>query len=259
VPPPPRGQRDAEGAPANAQLRWRADEAAIGYRPQLSQALPSTLPATLVAFYLPQFHTFPENDAWWGKGFTEWTNATKARPLFDGHYQPHLPSNGFYDLRDRHVQHQQIREAKAHGIDAFCFHYYWFGGRRLLERPVDEFLSDKKADIEFCLCWANENWTRAWDASEREILIEQTYSPKNDIDFIESLLPFFRDRRYLRVDGKPLLVVYRPQQIPEPAATVRRCAIPLSGLPHCSPRALAATGSGSSSALMSRPKASQLQ
>ena len=176
-----------------------------------------------IAFYLPQFHPIPENDAWWGKGFTEWTNTTRAQPLFAGHYQPHLPADfGYYDLRTPEVRHEQIDYARRYGIDAFCFHYYWFAGRRLLERPVEDFLADAAADFEFCLCWANENWTRRWDASEHEILVEQTYSPANDIAFIESLLPFFRDRRYLRVRGAPLLVVYRPQQIPDPRTTVRR-------------------------------------
>jgi lipopolysaccharide biosynthesis protein len=179
-----------------------------------------------VAFYLPQFYPFPENDSWWGKGFTEWTNVTKAQPLFAGHYQPHLPTDlGFYDLRVRETQREQIALATAYGVDAFCFHYYWFGGKRLLDRPVDEFLADKGASIQFCLCYANENWTRRWDAAEHEVLIEQDYYDGWEEDFCESILPFVKDERYLNINGRPLLIVYRPQHFPDAkqsAARMRR-------------------------------------
>jgi lipopolysaccharide biosynthesis protein len=174
------------------------------------------LSAKLVAFYLPQFHPIPENDVWWGQGFTDWTTTTKARPLFEGHYQPHLPSDlGFYDLRIRQARHDQIKFAKAYGIDAFCYHYYWFSGKRILHEPLEDMVQDEGCNMPFCLCWANENWTRRWDGGKREVLIAQEYRPEDDAEFVKSLIPFFQDRRYLRKAGAPILIVYYPQQLPD--------------------------------------------
>lgn len=173
-----------------------------------------------IAFYLPQFHPVPENDEWWGKGFTEWRNVTKARPLFPGHYQPHLPADlGFYDLRLPGVREAQAELAREHGIHGFCYYHYWFNGRRILERPFNEVLASGKPDFPFCLCWANENWTRIWDGGEKNVLLEQKYSHEDDLAHIESLIPAFRDERYIRIDGKPLFLVYRTELMPDPART----------------------------------------
>jgi hypothetical protein len=175
--------------------------------------------ARLIAFYLPQFHPIPENDEWWGKGFTEWTNTANARPLFKGHYQPHVPADlGFYDLRLPEARAAQAAMAREYGIEAFCYYHYWFAGRRLIERPFNEVLASGEPDFPFCLCWANQTWTGIWHGTPNRILIEQTYPGMEDHRrHFETLLPALSDKRYLRVDGKPLFVIYAPKEIPESA------------------------------------------
>lgn len=168
-----------------------------------------------VAFYLPQFHPTPENDAWWSTGFTEWSNVTKAAPLWPGHYQPRLPADlGFYDLRLPEVREAQAALARAHGISAFCYHHYWFSGRRLLSRPFDEVLASGAPDLPFALCWANESWSRVWDG-DNSVLMEQTYEGDELRRHAEWLGPVFADPRYLRVHGRPLFVIYRVTNLPE--------------------------------------------
>lgn len=166
----------------------------------------------LIAFYLPQFHTFKENDEWHGKGFSEWTNVTKAIPQFTGHNQPQLPIDvGFYDLSTDKVMYRQIELAKNYGIYGFCFHYYWFSGKRLMEKPIFNYLNNKELDFPFCLCFANENWSKNWDGGDKEVLIEQKFLEDDPKQFAQDIMPFFEDERYIKINNKPILVVYKPQ------------------------------------------------
>lgn len=202
---------------AEGPAGWRAD------RPPLT-----------LAFFLPQYHPVPENDDWWGKGFTEWRNVASARPQFRGHYQPHMPGElGFYDLRLPEVRDRQAELARACGLDGFVFYHYWFNGKRLLERPVDEILSSGRPEFPFCLAWANENWTRRWDGGDNEILMAQRYSPEDDLAHIRALRPALTDDRYLTRDGKPVLLLYRSSLLPDARATTdlwrseaERCGLP---------------------------------
>jgi len=174
----------------------------------------------LIAFYLPQFHPIPENDEWWSKGFTEWTNVAKAKPLFKGHYQPHIPADvGFYDLRLAETREAQAEMAKEYGIYGFCYYHYWFKGKRLLNRPFDEVLASGKPGFPFCLCWANESWTRAWDGRSGEYLIKQSYCEEDDRRHIKWLVRVFQDKRYIRVGDRPLFLVYRASKLPDPVKT----------------------------------------
>ena len=173
-----------------------------------------------IAFYLPQFHPIPENDKWWGKGFTEWTNVVQAKPLFPGHYQPHIPADlGFYDLRLEEARIAQAELARDYGIYGFCYYHYWFNGKMLLDRPFNEVLLTGKPDFPFCLCWANEEWTRAWDGRSGQTLIGQEYSDQDDINHIRWLINAFRDERYIRLNDKPLFLVYRASKLPNTIKT----------------------------------------
>jgi Glycosyltransferase WbsX len=182
---------------------------------------PACSSVQLIAYYLPQFYIIPENEEAWGRGFTEWTNVTRALPQFAGHYQPHLPSDlGFYDLSNEEALERQVALARKYGISGFCIHYYWFGGRRLLEKPVATLYRRKDLDIRFCLCWANETWSRRWDGSEDDVLVPQVRTPESEKQFIEDAVRYMDDPRYIEIDGRPVLVVYRSELLVDPERTI---------------------------------------
>lgn len=222
LPASPQGQ-PAEDGIRERRARIRAGQPAIGHVPYRTAPLPDDIPAKLIAFYLPQFHRIAENDAWWGKGFTEWRNVTRALPQFEGHAQPRLPGDlGFYDLGNAQVMHEQARLAREYGIAAFCFYFYWFSGRTLLETPLRNWLADPSLDMPLCLCWANEKWARRWDGRGDDILIDQRHSAEDDLAFIGHVAQYMRDPRYLHIEGKPMLLVYRPGLLPDIQATASR-------------------------------------
>ena len=175
----------------------------------------------LIAFYLPQYYPDPHNEAWWGKGSTEWTNTTKAKPQYIGHNQPRLPGElGFYDLRLQSNIYRQVELARYYGIYGFCFYYYWFDGERLLDLPLDRFVNDESIDFPFSLCWCNEDWSRQWSGSSNTTLISQSRTEESYRRLIHSCLPYFSKRNYIRIDGRPVFTVYKPDEIPNPKATL---------------------------------------
>ncbi len=178
--------------------------------------------AKTIAFYLPQFHAFEDNDQWWGTGFSEWRNVARGTPRYAGHYQPRIPRDlGFYDLNDKSILPKQAEMAKASGIDAFCFYYYWFNGKRLMDMPLDMF-ADADIDQEFSIMFANENWTKTWDGFDSEVLIKQDYRDEDEDDFIEDTARYMRHERYTHVNGRPLFIIYRPGLLPNPRETLAR-------------------------------------
>ncbi|WP_299821845.1 glycoside hydrolase family 99-like domain-containing protein [uncultured Pontibacter sp.] len=179
----------------------------------------------VLAFYLPQFHPIPENDKWWGKGFTEWTNVTKAKPLFKGHLQPKFPADlGYYDLRVPEVREQQAEMAKEYGVDGFVYYHYWFGnGKRLLNKPFDDVLASQTPNFPFCLCWANETWSGVWHGAPNKVLIKQEYPGiEDEKEHFKYLFNAFKDPRYIKVDGKPLFMVYNAINLPNPKEFAER-------------------------------------
>ncbi len=177
--------------------------------------------AKVLAIHLPQFHPTPENNEWWGEGFTEWTNVINAKPLFKGHYQPHLPADmGFYDLRLPDARNAQAEMAKAYNIDGFCYYHYWFGGKRLLHEPIDGILASKNPDLPFCYFWANESWSRRWVGEEKEVLIKQEYSEEDDRNHATWLVESFKDERYIKIGNRPLFLIYKPYDLPNPQRTM---------------------------------------
>jgi hypothetical protein len=209
-----------DSLPQGIQQAERGESPAFVQHQQEPPPPSSDAEVKAIAFYLPHYHPIPENDAWWGKGVTEWTHVTRATPQFAGHYQPQLPGElGFYDLRYDDVRERQARLAREHGIHGFCYSYSWFNGRRVLERPLEMMLEAGTPDFPFCICWANENWTGRWDGLDQEVLIEQTYDETSDLAFIEDVLPILKDPRYIRIREAPLLLVYRVDLLPDPVHT----------------------------------------
>ena len=179
-------------------------------------------PFKTIAFYFPQYHPFEENDRFWGKGFTEWTNVAKAKPLFASHYQPRLPVHmGYYDLRLVENMVEQARIAKNYGVDGFAYHFYWFAGRTVMETPLQNMIKNNNVSINFCLSWANENWSRRWDGLDSDVLLRQEHSLDDSAKLLDHLLQYFRDERYIKVNGAPVLIVYRPLMIPNILETVK--------------------------------------
>ena len=210
-------------APATRRGLREAGGRAIGHVEASDVPMPDTLPARLVAFYLPQFHPIAENDAAWGAGYTEWTAVSRALPQFEGHAQPRLPADlGFYDLRRVETMRAQAKLAARYGIGAFCFYFYWFHGKTLLEQPLKQWRDDANITLPYCLCWANEPWTRTWDGRTDDVLMAQSHDAEDDLAFIAHVADYLRDPRYLRIDGKPVLLVYRPGKLPDARASAAR-------------------------------------